>query len=206
MSYCNWASGERILEEYHETEWGIPIFDDVSHFECLMLEAMQCGLSWLTVMKKREIFRASFDGFDFERVAKYTEADVERIMNTEGMLRSCPKIRAVRSNAKKFLEIRAEFGSFSEYIWRYKDGKTVIYDGNHDGYIPNSNGLSDEISKGLKKRGFKYIGSVTVYSYLQASGIINDHGKDCPRFAYINERFDTVKKPPCNDHNVIKYK
>ncbi len=205
MSYCNWARGERILEEYHDTEWGVPVFDDVRQFEYLMLESMQCGLSWLTVMKKRKIFRDCFEEFDFEHVAKYTESDVDRIMNTEGMIRSVGKIRAVINNAQKFLDIRREFGSFSEYIWRYTDGKTVIYDGHPDGYIPNSNGLSDEIAKDLKKRGFKYIGTVTVYSHLQACGVINDHDSSCPRYLYINENFEAVKKPPYNDHNVIKY-
>ena len=205
MSYCDWASGEQMLLDYHDTEWGVPVSDDRLQFEYLMLEAMQSGLSWLTVLKKREIFRACFDGFDFEKIAKYDERDVERIMSTEGVIRSVPKIRAVINNARCFLDVRREFGSFSEYIWGYTDGKTVIYDGHADGYIPNSNGLSDRISKDLKKRGFKYIGSVTVYSHLQACGMINDHAKDCPRYAYINEHFKTITATPDNEHNVVKY-
>ena len=205
MSYCDWASGEQMLLDYHDTEWGVPVSDDRAQFEYLMLEAMQSGLSWLTVLKKREIFRACFDGFDFEKIAKYDERDVERIMSTEGVIRSVPKIRAVINNARCFLDVRREFGSFSEYIWGYTDGKTVIYDGHADGYIPNSNGLSDRISKDLKKRGFKYIGSVTVYSHLQACGMINDHAKDCPRYAYINEHFETITALPDNEHNVVKY-
>ena len=205
MSYCDWASGEQILRDYHDTEWGVPVRDDKRQFEYLMLEAMQSGLSWLTVLKKREIFRACFDDFDFERIAEYDECDVERIMNTEGVIRSEPKIRAVINNARCFLDVRREFGSFSEYIWSYTHGKTVLYDGHADGYIPNSNGLSDAIAKDLKKRGFKYIGSVTVYSHLQACGIINDHSKNCPRYAYINEHFETITAPPDNEHNVVKY-
>ena len=205
MSYCDWASGEQILRDYHDTEWGVPVRDDKRQFEYLMLEAMQSGLSWLTVLKKREIFRACFDDFDFERIAEYDECDVERIMNTEGVIRSEPKIRAVINNARLFLDVRREFGSFSEYIWSYTDGKTVLYDGHADGYIPNSNGLSDAIAKDLKKRGFKYIGSVTVYSHLQACGIINDHSKNCPRYAYINEHFETITAPPDTEHNVVKY-
>lgn len=205
MSYCDWASGEQILRDYHDTEWGVPVRDDKRQFEYLMLEAMQSGLSWLTVLKKREIFRACFDDFDFERIAEYDECDVERIMNTEGVIRSEPKIRAVINNARCFLDVRREFGSFSEYIWSYTDGKTVLYDGHADGYIPNSNGLSDAIAKDLKKRGFKYIGSVTVYSHLQACGIINDHSKNCPRYAYINEHFETITAPPDTEHNVVKY-
>ena len=205
MSYCDWASGEQILRDYHDTEWGVPVRDDKRQFEYLMLEAMQSGLSWLTVLKKREIFRACFDDFDFERIAEYDECDVERIMNTEGVIRSEPKIRAVINNARCFLDVRREFGSFSEYIWSYTDGKTVLYDGHADGYIPNSNGLSDAIAKDLKKRGFKYIGSVTVYSHLQACGIINDHSKNSPRYAYINEHFETITAPPDTEHNVVKY-
>lgn len=205
MSYCDWASGEQILRDYHDTEWGVPVRDDKRQFEYLMLEAMQSGLSWLTVLKKREIFRACFDDFDFERIAEYDDRDVERIMNTEGVIRSEPKIRAVINNARCFLDVRREFGSFSEYIWSYTDGKTVLYDGHADGYIPNSNGLSDAIAKDLKKRGFKYIGSVTVYSHLQACGIINDHSKNCPRYAYINEHFETITAPPDTEHNVVKY-
>ena len=205
MSYCDWASGEQILRDYHDTEWGVPVRDDKRQFEYLMLEAMQSGLSWLTVLKKREIFRACFDDFDFERIAEYDECDVERIMNTNGVIRSEPKIRAVINNARLFLDVRREFGSFSEYIWSYTHGKTVLYDRHADGYIPNSNGLSDRIAKDLKKRGFKYIGSVTVYSHLQACGIINDHSKHCPRYAYINEHFETITAPPDNEHNVVKY-
>ena len=205
MSYCDWASGEQILRDYHDTEWGVPVRDDKRQFEYLMLEAMQSGLSWLTVLKKREIFRACFDDFDFERIAEYDECDVERIMNTEGVIRSEPKIRAVINNARCFLDVRREFGSFSEYIWSYTHGKTVLYDGHADGYIPNSNGLSDAIAKDLKKRGFKYIGSVTLYSHLQACGIINDHSKNCPRYAYINEHFETITAPPDTEHNVVKY-
>ena len=205
MSYCDWASGEQILRDYHDTEWGVPVRDDKRQFEYLMLEAMQSGLSWLTVLKKREIFRACFDDFDFERIAEYDECDVERIMNTEGVIRSEPKIRAVINNARLFIDVRREFGSFSEYIWSYIGGKTVLYDWHADGYIPNSNGLSDAIAKDLKKRGFKYIGSVTVYSHLQACGIINDHSKNCPRYAYINEHFETITAPPDNEHNVVKY-
>ena len=205
MSYCDWASGEQILRDYHDTEWGVPVRDDKRQFEYLMLEAMQSGLSWLTVLKKREIFRACFDDFDFERIAEYDECDVERIMNTDGVIRSESKIRAVINNARCFLDVRCEFGSFSEYIWSYTHGKTVLYDRHADGYIPNSNGLSDAIAKDLKKRGFKYIGSVTVYSHLQACGIINDHSKNCPRYAYINEHFETITAPPDNEHNVVKY-
>ena len=205
MSYCNWACGEEILTSYHDNEWGVPVREDRVQFEYLMLEAMQSGLSWLTVLKKREIFRSAFDGFDFERIAQYDEGDVARIMSTEGVIRSERKIRAVINNAQRFIEIRREFGSFSKYIWSYTDGKTLLYEGHENGYIPNSNGLSDAIAKDLKSRGFKYIGSVTVYSHLQASGIINDHSKECSRYTYINAHFDTFTRAPDNEHNIIKY-
>ena len=127
MSYCDWASAERIMLDYHATEWGVPVRDDKRQFEYLMLEAMQSGLSWLMVLKKREIFRACFDGFDFEKIAEYDEHDVERIMSTAGVIRSEPKIRAVINNARCFLGVRREFGSFSAYIWSYTHGKTVLY-------------------------------------------------------------------------------
>jgi DNA-3-methyladenine glycosylase I len=205
MSYCDWAKSDKILVEYHDNEWGVPVFDDARQFEYLMLEVMQCGLSWLTVLKKRDVFRACFDGFDFERVAEYNENDLVRIMHTEGMIRSEGKIRAVINNAQKFTDIRREFGSFSEYLWGYTDGKSIIYDGHADGFIPNSNGLSDDISKDLRRRGFKYIGSVTVYSHLQACGMINDHAKSCMRYTYVNDNFETVRKLPYNEHNVVKY-
>jgi len=202
MSYCNWENTSPLNIKYHDEEWGIPLYDDIKQFEFLMMEVMQCGLNWNMMINKRDIFRRCFDNFDYNKIAAYTEKDITRIINTPGMIRSPRKINAIIHNARCFQKIRTEFGSFCNYLWRYSNGKTILYHKHDKGYIPTSNGLSDTISKDLKKRGFKFLGSVTVYSHLQAAGIINDHGCDCPRYAYINEHFPTVKKPREDEHQV----
>ena len=194
MAYCNWGTNLDILIAYHDTEWGVPLHDDRGQFEFLMMEVMQCGLNWTMMMKKREIFRSCFDNFEFNKIAEYTEEDVERILEVPGMIKSRRKIEAIINNAKCFQKIRQEFGSFDAYLWAYSDGKTILYNKHEEGYIPVSNGLSDEISKDLKKRGFKYLGTVTVYSHLQACGMINDHGSECPCYKRINTSHPTVKK------------
>ena len=192
MGYCGWANTDPLDKVYHDTEWGIPVHDDRHMFEHLTLECMQCGLSWALMLKKREIFRKCFDNFDYDRIADYNEADVERILNTEGMIRSPRKVNAIINNARCYQKVREEFGTFCDYIWSYSDGKTILYQGHDAGRIPVSNGLSARISKDLKKRGFKYVGPVTIYSHLQACGIINDHDKDCPCRKKILDRYPTV--------------
>ncbi len=194
MAYCNWDTTSELNIRYHDTEWGIPLHDDRGQFEFLMMEVMQCGLNWNMMIQKREIFRSCFDNFEYDRIAAYGETDIERIMNTEGMIRSRRKIEAVISNARCFRKIREEFGTFSEYLWAYSGGKTILYNKHQDGYIPVSNGLSDKISKDLKKRGFKFLGTVTIYSHLQACGIICDHGSDCPCYRKIVENYPTVSR------------
>ena len=194
MSSCDWGFTFEAMRTYHDTEWGVPAHDDRLMFEHLMMEAMQCGLSWSLMLKKREIFRACFDEFNYDKIAAYTETDVERIMNTEGMIRSRRKIEAVINNAKCFQKIRQEHGSFCDWLWAHSGGKTILYMGHEKGRIPVSNGLSDEIARELRDCGFKYLGTVTVYSHLQACGIINDHGKDCPCYHAINEHNPTVRK------------
>lgn len=183
---CSWPTTP-LYQAYHDYEWGRPIHDDQRQFEHLCLESLQCGLSWLTILNKRDIIRQCFDYFDVDAVAKYTETDIERIMSTEGMLKSRKKIEAIINNAHAFLRIQDEFGSFCEYIWAFTNHKTLIYKGHSEGRVPAKNELSTRISKDLKKRGFKFVGPVTIYSHLQASGLINDHGKDCPCFNEINE-------------------
>ena len=192
MGYCGWADTDPLDKVYHDTEWGIPEHDDRHMFEHLTLECMQCGLSWALMLKKREIFRKCFDNFDYDRIADYNEADVERILNTEGMIRSPRKVNAIINNARCYQKVREEFGTFCDYIWSYSDGKTILYQGHDAGRIPVSNGLSARISKNLKKRGFKYVGPVTIYSHLQACGIINDHDKDCPCRKKILDGYPTV--------------
>ena len=194
MGYCGWNSASEIDRHYHDTDWGIPVHDDRKQFEYLMMEVMQCGLSWDLMLRKREIFRQCFDNFDFDKVAAYDERDVERIINTDGMIRSPRKIRAIINNARCFQKIRNLYGSFSNYLWAYADGKTIIYSSHGGGRIPVSNGLSARISKDLKSKGFKYLGAITVYSHLQACGIINDHDTDCPCYKKINGSFPTITK------------
>ena len=192
MNRCPWCLINELETKYHDDEWGVPVYDDVKQFEYLMLEAMQCGLSWDTVLKKREIFRSCFDGFNYEKIATYTAKDIERIMNTAGVIRSQRKIAAVINNARIFQKIRNEFGSFSQYIWSWSGGKALLYRGHELGNLPASNELSDKISADLKKRGMKFLGSVTVYAHLQASGIINDHIKDCYCYKRLLEQYPTL--------------
>ena len=194
MAICDWPTTP-LYQAYHDNEWGRPIHDDRLQFEHLCLESLQCGLSWLTILNKRDIIRGCFDHFDIDTVVAYGESDVERIMQTEGMLKSRPKIEAIINNASAFKGIQDEFGSFCNYIWAFTDNKTIIYESHPDGHVPAKNGLSTRISKDLKKRGFKFVGPVTIYSHLQASGLINDHGKDCPCFDEINKAADIVRLP-----------
>jgi DNA-3-methyladenine glycosylase I len=202
MAYCDyWDEASEINIRYHDEEWGVPLHDDCRQFEFLMMEVMQCGLSWDLLIRKRESFRGCFDNLEYDRIAGYDERDIDRIMNTEGMIRSRRKIEAVINNARCFQKIRAEFGSFSEYLWAYSDGKTILYNRHELGWIPVSNGLSDKISRDLRRRGFKYLGTVTVYSHLQACGIINDHGEDCPCWSRINGMHPTVRKR--RDHEAL---
>ena len=199
MERCIWCLCNEKMIRYHDEEWGIPVYDDRKQFEYLMLEVMQCGLNWNMMIQKREIFRECFDNFDFDKIASYKESDVERIMKTEGMIRSERKIRAVISNAKCFQKVREEFGTFSNYLWNYSKGKTILYAGHQKGKIPAKNGLSDKISKALKKRGFKYLGSVMVYSHLSSCGIINDHVENCFRYKDILENYPVVRKRKDNE-------
>ncbi|MCH5154308.1 MAG: DNA-3-methyladenine glycosylase I [Clostridiales bacterium] len=191
MYRCPWCLMNELETKYHDEEWGVPVHDDIKQFEYLMLEVMQCGLSWDIVLKRREVFRACFDGFDYDKISSYTERDIERIMNTEGMIRSRKKIEAIIHNARVFREIRGEFGSFSEYLWGYTGGKTLLYSGHENGNIPASNELSAKISADLKRRGMKFLGSITIYAHLQASGVINDHIKECHRYKSLIEKYPT---------------
>lgn len=179
---------------------GVPLHDDKKQFEFLMMEVMQCGLNWNMMIQKRDIFHECFDGFDYEKIAGYQESDIQRIFNTDGMIRSRRKIEAVINNAKSFMKIIDEFGSFCKYLWSYSDGKTILYQGHQKGKIPAKNGLSDKISKDLKKRGFKYLGSVTVYSHLQACGMINDHTEECFRYTEIVQNYPTIRKRKDNEN------
>ena len=205
MSYCNWEHTSPLNQKYHDNEWGVPVHDDTKQFEFLMMEVMQCGLSWDLMINKRDVFRKCFDNFDYDKVAKYTDKDIKRILETGGMIKSIRNINAIIHNAKCFQHIRQEYGSFCDYLWRFSDNKTILYDKHNDGFIPNSNGLSDKISKDLKKYGFKYLGPITIYSHLQACGIINDHDKNCSRFNYINNHTQIVHKKRYLERNVCQF-
>ncbi len=188
LNRCSWTGEDPLLVEYHDTEWGVPVHDDLKQFEYICLEVMQCGLSWLTVMKKREIFRAAFDGFIPDTVARFDEQRIEQILEIEGMIRSVRKIRAIIGNARAFLKIQEEFGTFSAYLWAFTDNRTMEYEGHADGsVVVASNELSDRVSKDLKKRGFSYIGSITIYAHLQAAGLINDHSETCFRYHQLKK-------------------
>ncbi len=166
---------------YHDKEWGVPVYDDKKMFEFLVLESAQAGLSWYTVLKKRDGYRNLFAGFEVTKVAKFTNDDVERLMLDASIIRNRLKIEAAINNAKRFIEIQTEFGSFTQFIWSYVDNKPIINSiDNINDYVATSP-ISDALAKDLKKRGFKFLGSTTLYSHLQASGLINDHSNDCYR-------------------------
>lgn len=185
MNKCEWFQDGGIIEQYHDTEWGVPCHNDKMLYEYLMLECMSAGLSWKLMLQKRDIFKACFADFDYTKVAEFTEADVDRIMQYPGMIRSRRKIAVLISNAQCFIKIQEEYGSFDKYIWGFTNGQTYIYQKHLDGEWLTTSDLSNEVSKDLKKRGFKYLGSTLVYSYLQGVGIINDHMVYCDMFGKI---------------------
>ena len=180
MYRCSWLDEtSEIYVKYHDNEWGVPKYDDRELFELLVLESFQAGLSWLTVLKKREAFRNAFDDFDVEKVASYDQAKVEELLQNKDIIRSRGKINAAILNAKVFINIQKEYGSFSNYIWGFTNGEIIK---NKDDNFQVSTPLSDKISKDLKKKGMKYVGTVIVYSYLQSVGIVNDHELKCFKY------------------------
>ena len=182
---CPWPGDNPKMIEYHDKEWGVPATDDTVQFEFLVLETFQSGLSWAIIMNKRENFRMAFDQFDYKKVAAYDEVKYEELMQDAGIIRNKLKIRAAISNARAFMEIQKDFGSFCKYLWGFVDGKQVHNEFKELSEIPAKTDLSDKISKDLKKRGFKFVGSTVVYAHLQATGIINDHLIDCFRYAEL---------------------
>jgi DNA-3-methyladenine glycosylase I len=182
MNRCAWGSNNPLMIEYHDTEWGVPLHDDQKLFEFLILEGMQAGLSWSTILNKRQNFRAAFHNFDPQRVVRYTARDVKRLLNNPGIIRNRLKIEAAITNARQFLEVQNEFGSFDAYIWHFVEGKPIKNAFRSLKEIPAKTPLSDAISKDLKQRGFKFVGSTIVYAHLQATGMVNDHTVDCFRY------------------------
>jgi DNA-3-methyladenine glycosylase I len=179
---CAWPTGNQLMIDYHDHEWGEPLHDDVKIFEFMVLDAFQAGLSWLTIIKKRENFRKAFDGYDIKKIASYGEKEFERLMNDAGIIRNRLKITATIQNAKQYLKVQQEFGSFDAYIWHFTDGKTVINSWKSLSELPAKTELSDRISRDLLKRGFKFVGSTIIYAFMQAMGIVNDHTVDCYRY------------------------
>ncbi|PHQ57714.1 MAG: DNA-3-methyladenine glycosylase I [Lutibacter sp.] len=179
---CTWPGTDPLYVAYHDTEWGVPVYDDAKLFEFLILETFQAGLSWITVLRKRENFRKAFDDFDYKKIAKYDEVKFDELIQNAGIIRNKLKIKATISNAIAFMEIQKEFGSFSNYIWGFTNGKPIKNNWNLLSEIPAVTKISETISKDLKKRGFKFVGPTVIYAHMQATGMVNDHLKECFRY------------------------
>ena len=184
---CNWGNYNDEMKEYHDKEWGVPVHDDFLLFEFLILEGAQAGLSWNTILQKRENFRKAYDNFDFKKIAIYNEKKIEELLNNSGIIRNRLKIEACITNAKTLLKVREEFGSFSNYIWKFVNDTPVINKFNTLEELPAKTEQSERISKDLKKRGFKFVGPTIIYSFMQAVGMTNDHTIDCFRYKEINQ-------------------
>jgi len=185
MNRCPWCGTDELYVKYHDEEWGVPVHDDKKHFEFLVLESAQAGLSWITILRKRENYRKAYENFDAIKVAQYDEEKIKILMQNEGIIRNRKKIEASINNAKLFIEIQKEFGSFDKYIWSFVDNKPLVNHWELISEVPATSELSDRVSKALKARGFKFLGSTIVYSHLQATGIINDHLTSCFRYAEV---------------------
>jgi DNA-3-methyladenine glycosylase I len=179
---CGWCKNDPLYMTYHDTEWGVPVYEDDKLFEFLILETFQAGLSWITILRKRENFRSAFDNFDYKKIANYSEAKYEELLLNAGIIRNKLKIKATMTNAIAFMEIQEEFGSFSNYIWGFIKGKPIKNNRKNLSELPATTDLSDSISKDLKKRGFKFVGSTVIYAHMQATGMINDHVTECFRY------------------------
>lgn len=176
---CAWCEKDDLYRKYHDEEWGKPVYDDETIFEFLILESFQAGLSWYTILSKRENFRTAFDDFDYKKIAKYSDKKVVDLMQNSGIIRNRLKILATITNAKKFMEVQEEFGSFSKYIWSFVGGKPIINNPKTLKDVSATTEISDLLAKDLKKRGFKFMGSTVVYAHMQATGMVNDHVEDC---------------------------
>jgi len=178
---CKWAGSDPLYQKYHDLEWGIPVYDDERLFEFIILETFQAGLSWNTILRKRENFRIAFDQFDYKKIALYNEEKENELLQNQGIIRNKLKIKAAISNAQAFINIRKEFGTFSKYLWAFVDGQPIQNQFKTQNELPAKTALSDKISLDLKKRGFKFVGSTIVYAHLQACGLVNDHLITCFR-------------------------
>lgn len=186
-SRCPWCLGFPEYITYHDTEWGVPVYDDRVHFEFLVLESAQAGLSWATILKKREGYRKAFADFDYRIVSEFPESYVQELLQDPGIIRNVLKIRAAISNARRFMEVQQEFGSFSNYIWGFVGGKPIQNSLRTMGEALPTTPESDRLAKDLKKRGFKFLGSTTIYAHMQATGLVNDHLVDCHRHEAVKK-------------------
>jgi DNA-3-methyladenine glycosylase I len=178
---CKWCENDLLYIKYHDTEWGVPVYDDAKIFEFLLLETFQAGLSWITILKKRGKFKIAFDNFDYQKIAKYSDDKLEKLRNNASIIRNRLKIKAAKTNAIAFMKVQKEFGTFSKYLWGFVNGKPIQNNFKSTGELPANTPLSDKISSDLKKRGFKFVGSTIVYAHMQAMGMVNDHTIDCFR-------------------------
>ena len=178
---CNWPKDDELYIQYHDKEWGVPVYEDAKIFEFLLLETFQAGLSWITILRKRENFRLAFDNFDFQKIANYSDEKLAVLKLDAGIIRNTLKIKAAKTNAIAFIEVQKEFGTFSKYLWDFVDGKAVQNNFTNMSEMPANTPLSDEISKDLKSKGFKFVGSTIVYAHMQAMGMVNDHTTGCFR-------------------------
>ena len=178
---CPWAANDPLYTAYHDTEWGVPVHDDRTLFEFLILEGAQAGLSWITILRKRENYRAAFDNFYAGKVARYDKRKIERLLNNPGIVRNRLKVESAVTNARAFIETQKQFGSFNNYIWRFVEGKPIVNHWKTMKQIPPTTPMSDAISRDMKKRGFKFVGSTIIYAHMQATGMVNDHLITCPR-------------------------
>lgn len=179
---CNWSVSDPIYIKYHDKEWGVPVHNDRKLFEMIVLDGAQAGLSWLTILKKRENYRKAFDNFDPKKVAKYDKRKISQLLKNEGIIRNKLKVESAVTNAKAFLKVKEEFGTFDKYIWKFVDGKTKVNSWKTLKHIPATSKESDAMSKDLKVRGFKFVGSTICYAFMQAAGMVNDHTVDCFRY------------------------
>lgn len=187
MKRCTWCIKHQIETDYHDNEWGVPVRDDQKHFEFILLDGFQAGLSWLTILNKRENFRKAFSNFDYKKVAKFSPKKCEKLLENPGIIRNKLKVKAAVTNAIAFMEIQKEFGSFDAFIWQFTNFKTIQNKWTDREQVPASTPESDAMSKALKKRGFKFVGSTICYAYMQAAGMVNDHTVDCFKYKSIKK-------------------
>ena len=183
LKRCSWCESNDLDRDYHDTEWGVPVYDDTTLLEFLILEGAQAGVSWLVVLKKRPHYQKVFANFEAEKIVRFTDKKLEKLLLDPGIIRNRLKVFGVRENARAFLRIQEEYGSFNDYIWQFVDGKPIVNKWKTSKQVPGKTDISDSMSKDLKKRGFKFIGSTICYAFMQASGLVNDHTLDCFRHA-----------------------